>query len=181
MEKMANEGPSLRLLTQQYEGSQAFPFWGGRSLRHEGSNSCTTTPSLLIHARLLLCIYCSLPFFLLNHPVFPTQFGSSSSHRVYICATNSNHTSHSQNITMARSGQIIALSALASAVLLVNVKPEYSLKASYLWTFLTLYFVQFFARSTWSWYIYPNFFSPIRHLPEPKVGPSAPMGDSKYH
>ena len=81
---------------------------------------------------------------------------------------------------MASRWQVVALSVLASSVLLVNVKPEYSVKASYLWTFSALYAIQFFARSTWSWYLWPNFFSPIRHLPEPKVSPEDPTGVFNY-
>jgi hypothetical protein len=65
--------------------------------------------------------------------------------------------------------------AVTAAVLLVRLAPEYSIKRSYLWTtsgFIALSVLwQFIYRCI----LYPEYFSPLRHIPAPKViNPSMP-------
>ncbi|KAF2092013.1 cytochrome P450 [Saccharata proteae CBS 121410] len=75
---------------------------------------------------------------------------------------------------MAPTMAIGALSVLES-VLLSHYAPQYSVTDSFLGRAAILFSAQLCAFLTWSIIIYPNFFSPLRHLPMPK-GNSLIMG-----
>ena len=68
----------------------------------------------------------------------------------------------------------IGLSSLAGSLILVHNAPHYSVSASYIKTFLALETVQVLLGLLWQVILYPYLFSPIRHLPQPKVGPNLP-------
>lgn len=64
----------------------------------------------------------------------------------------------------------IGLSSVTASFVLVHNTPQYSVSASYVKTFLALETLQILLGLLWQAIIYPKFFSPIRHLPQPKVG-----------
>ncbi|EXJ53876.1 hypothetical protein A1O7_09212 [Cladophialophora yegresii CBS 114405] len=63
-----------------------------------------------------------------------------------------------------------AASSIASAVLLVQFTPQYSLRQSYSWTASTLFALQWLVYFLYSVFIYPHYTSPMRHLPTVKGG-----------
>lgn len=67
----------------------------------------------------------------------------------------------------------IALSSVAASFVLVHNAPQYSISASYVKTFVVLEAVQILLGVLWQAILYPKLFSPIRHLPQPKVGPGS--------
>lgn len=64
----------------------------------------------------------------------------------------------------------IGLSSLAGSFVLVHNAPQYSISASYVKTFIVLETVHILLGLLWQAVLYPKLFSPIRHLPQPKVG-----------
>ena len=69
---------------------------------------------------------------------------------------------------MVASWQILTLSSLVESVVLVHLAPQYA--TSYVRTFSALLPLHLFALAFYHIIIYPNFLSPLRHLPQPKVG-----------
>lgn len=67
---------------------------------------------------------------------------------------------------MAPPWSILALSA---AVLVVSLKPEYSIQQSYLWTALSFLAVTTFCQFVYRCVLYPDYLSPLRDIPTPKV------------
>lgn len=67
---------------------------------------------------------------------------------------------------------ILGSSVLGSFVLVHDFAP-FSFSASYVKTFLLLETVQILLGLLWQVILYPKMFSPIRHLPQPKVGPGS--------
>ena len=67
----------------------------------------------------------------------------------------------------------IALSSVAASFLIVHSAPQDSIFASssYLKTFALFETIQILLGLLWQAILYPKLFSPIRHLPQPKVGP----------
>lgn len=65
----------------------------------------------------------------------------------------------------------IGLSSVAASFVLVHTAPQYSVSASYVQTFAVLETIQILLGLLWQAILYPKLFSPIRHLPQPKVGP----------
>ena len=63
----------------------------------------------------------------------------------------------------------MALSSVAGSLLLVHKAPDYSISASAVKTFLVLETVHILIGLLWKVVIYPKLFSPLRHLPQPKV------------
>jgi hypothetical protein len=63
----------------------------------------------------------------------------------------------------------ILVSSAAASILLAHYAPAYA-PGSRLQTFFLVAFTEFVAWATWSVIIYPNFFSPLRGLPEPSGG-----------
>ena len=64
--------------------------------------------------------------------------------------------------------QWVAVSILLS-VPLVLFAPKYSIAGSYAYTVAAFYLFQWFAYGLYWVILYPNFVSPLRHLPQPKV------------
>lgn len=62
-----------------------------------------------------------------------------------------------------------SLLALSAAVVLVSVKPEYALRQSFAWTAAAFVAVTALARFIYSAVLYPEFFTPLKHLPTPAV------------
>ena len=71
----------------------------------------------------------------------------------------------------------IALSSVAASFVLVHNVPQYSISASYVKTFVVLEAVQILLGVLWQVILYPKLFSPIRHFPQPKVGPDSHQYD----
>lgn len=67
----------------------------------------------------------------------------------------------------------MALSSVAGSLLLVNKSPAYSISASAVKTFLVLETIHILLGLVWKIVIYPKLFSPLRHLPQPKVRPQS--------
>lgn len=67
----------------------------------------------------------------------------------------------------------IALSSVAASFIIVHNAPQDSIFASssYLKTFMVFEAIQILLGLLWQAILYPKLFSPIRHLPQPKVGP----------
>jgi cytochrome P450 len=63
----------------------------------------------------------------------------------------------------------ILVSSAAASILLAHYAPAYA-PGSRLQTFLLVAFTEFIAWATWRVIIYPNFFSPLKGLPEPSGG-----------
>jgi hypothetical protein len=62
-----------------------------------------------------------------------------------------------------------AVLSIGGAVSLVSLAPEYSLLHSYTWTAITLFAFIFFYRVFYALILYPSFFTPLKHLPQPSV------------
>jgi hypothetical protein len=73
---------------------------------------------------------------------------------------------------MASSLKAFAVVSALSTYVLVERRPDLLLfsRPSYLGTFVQLWFLQFFLWAVYHILIYPNFVSPIRHLPSPPGG-----------
>lgn len=65
----------------------------------------------------------------------------------------------------------IGLSSVLASIPLVHYAPEYSISASYVKTFLVFEIIQILLGLLWQVILYPKLFSPLRHLPQPEVGP----------
>lgn len=65
----------------------------------------------------------------------------------------------------------IGLSSVAGSLILVHTAPHYSISASYVKTFLALETIQLLLGLLWRVVLHPKLFSPLRHLPHPKVRP----------
>ena len=65
----------------------------------------------------------------------------------------------------------IGLSSVAGSLILVHKAPQYSFSASHVKTFLALETIQLLLGLLWQVILYPKLFSPLRHLPHPKVRP----------
>ena len=65
----------------------------------------------------------------------------------------------------------MALSSVAGSLLLVHKAPDYSVSASAVKTFLVLETIHILLGLVWKVVLYPKLFSPLRHLPQPKVRP----------
>ena len=65
----------------------------------------------------------------------------------------------------------MALSSVAGSLLLVHKAPAYSISASAVKTFLVLGTIHILLGLFWKVVLYPKLFSPLRHLPQPKVRP----------
>lgn len=65
----------------------------------------------------------------------------------------------------------IALTSVVASFIIVHNAPQYSISASYVKTFMVFEAVQILLGLLWQAILYPKLFSPIRHLPQPKVGP----------
>ena len=63
----------------------------------------------------------------------------------------------------------MALSSVAGSFLLVHKAPNYSISASAVKTFLVLETIHILLGLLWKVVLYPKLFSPLRHLPQPKV------------
>ena len=61
-------------------------------------------------------------------------------------------------------------SSLLTSAALVRLAPEYSIRDSYFWTAIVLFFSQWLVYGTYAIVIYPRFISPLRHLPSPPGG-----------
>lgn len=70
---------------------------------------------------------------------------------------------------MAITYNLIVGLAVAYTVLTVQFVPQFSVNRSYLWTATVVYAAEFFLWTVWKSIIYIHFFSPLRHLPGPKV------------
>ena len=65
----------------------------------------------------------------------------------------------------------MALSSVAGSLILVHKAPGYSISASAVKTFLVLETIHILLGLVWKIVLYPKLFSPLRHLPQPKVRP----------
>ena len=65
----------------------------------------------------------------------------------------------------------VAFTSVAGSLLLVRLTPQYTPGASYIATFCLLLLLQILGFVIWQAVLWPRFFSPLRHLPEPKVLP----------
>ncbi|ETI19320.1 hypothetical protein G647_09152 [Cladophialophora carrionii CBS 160.54] len=63
-----------------------------------------------------------------------------------------------------------AVSSMTSAVLLVQLAPQYSIRGSYSWTASTVFALQWLVCAFYSIFIYPHYTSPLRHLPTAQGG-----------
>ena len=63
----------------------------------------------------------------------------------------------------------MALNSVAGSFLLVYKAPNYSISASVVKTFLVLEIIHILLGLLWKVVLYPKLFSPLRHLPQPKV------------
>jgi hypothetical protein len=59
--------------------------------------------------------------------------------------------------------------SVSIAVILVRLAPEYSVKQSYFWTTAVLVAISVLCQFTYRCILYPEYFSPLRHIPTPKV------------
>ncbi|KAI4164954.1 MAG: hypothetical protein LQ342_001587 [Letrouitia transgressa] len=69
---------------------------------------------------------------------------------------------------MAPIKRLLLLSSVATSTFLVKYLPQLSLKSSFVATLLALFSFQLTIWFTWTALLYPKYFSPLRHLPEPK-------------
>lgn len=106
---------------------------------------------------------------------------------LYVCAWNiskgylpEHHPQASPSITLPtlklytrftamQSVKTFALTSVPGSVLLVRQVPRLAIANSYIWTASVLFLVQLFVFAIWKVILYPRFFSPLRHLPQPKV------------
>lgn len=70
---------------------------------------------------------------------------------------------------MAPVKRLLALLAVFGAFSLVKFFPQRSINGSFLATFFALLSFQYTILFTWNVILYPKYFSPLRHLPEPTV------------
>ncbi|KIW62872.1 hypothetical protein PV04_09764 [Phialophora macrospora] len=63
-----------------------------------------------------------------------------------------------------------ATSSIASAALLVQLAPQYSVRGSYSWTASAVFALQWLACALYSILIYPYYTSPLRHIPTAEGG-----------
>lgn len=63
----------------------------------------------------------------------------------------------------------LALASAVESVLLGRYAPAYRITDSSFLRILALFWIHMTLWYTWSMLIYPNFFSPLRNLPHPKV------------
>ncbi|KAL8736801.1 MAG: hypothetical protein Q9166_000167 [cf. Caloplaca sp. 2 TL-2023] len=68
---------------------------------------------------------------------------------------------------MAPVKRLLTLISIFGASSLVKLLPQWSINASFLPTFLALLSLQFTVLFAWNVVLYPKYFSPLRHLPEP--------------
>jgi hypothetical protein len=61
------------------------------------------------------------------------------------------------------------LASLAVTAVAVRLPPQYVYFSGFTSTFLSVSFVLISALSVWRVFLWPFYFSPLRHLPEPKV------------
>ena len=59
--------------------------------------------------------------------------------------------------------------ALSASVLVVSCQPNYSIKQSYLWTTISFVAIAICCQFIYGAIIYPEYLSPIRYIPTPKV------------
>ena len=65
--------------------------------------------------------------------------------------------------------QLVVLSAVAEAVALVLLFPDYSIRRSFGLSFAAILSLHILVLGLWTIVIYPKLFSPLRHLPQPSV------------
>lgn len=70
---------------------------------------------------------------------------------------------------MAPVKRLLASISIIGAFSLVKLFPQRSINESFLATFFTLLSFQYTILFTWNVILYPKYFSPLRHLPEPTV------------
>lgn len=70
---------------------------------------------------------------------------------------------------MAPVKRLLSVVSLLGAFTLVKLYPQYSINESILATSLTFLSFTFTLWFSWNVILYPKFFSPLRHLPEPAV------------
>jgi len=66
-------------------------------------------------------------------------------------------------------GPTLVLSSVAETLLLVKLIPQHLPEHPFVFTFIRVLAVNTFLWAVWMIQIYPFFFSPLRHLPGPKV------------
>lgn len=59
--------------------------------------------------------------------------------------------------------------AMGTAVFSVRLAPEYSVKQSYICTTVALVAISVFCQFIYRCILYPEYFSPLRHIPTPEV------------
>jgi hypothetical protein len=64
-----------------------------------------------------------------------------------------------------------SLIAISAAIAVVSIKPEYSVQQSYIWTATVFLGTTLLAKFIYSAILYPQFLTPLRHLPTPPVWP----------
>lgn len=68
---------------------------------------------------------------------------------------------------MAPDKRLLCLGSVVTALSLVKLYPQWSIHASFIATFLACLSFVLTLSSIWNVLLYPKFFSPLRHLPEP--------------
>jgi cytochrome P450 len=63
-----------------------------------------------------------------------------------------------------------AIYAVALSGVITNFAPAYSILQSYTWTAIAIFLLGFVKYEFYRILLYPHFFSPLRHLPEPEGG-----------
>ena len=79
----------------------------------------------------------------------------------------------STNFIMDVPWQFITISSLAGSFGLIRLAPQYSPSSYFIATFLLVFLGEIVAAVTWQAVLWPRFISPLRHLPEPPVGPTS--------
>lgn len=72
-------------------------------------------------------------------------------------------------LSMAPVKRLLLFASILSAFALVNLYPRWSIGESFYATFLGLLSFNFTVLFAWNVILYPKYFSPLRHLPEPTV------------
>lgn len=70
---------------------------------------------------------------------------------------------------MGLSNPIWAILSFSLGILLVQHKPEYSVRESYFLTALSIFFTTLVGRIVYTTILYPEFFTPLRHIQTPKA------------
>jgi hypothetical protein len=71
---------------------------------------------------------------------------------------------------MAIPKRFLLLSASALTFFTSRYAPQFAVfPRSYLWNISSLFSIQWFAQLAWQIVVFPLFFSPLRHLPQPPV------------